>query len=373
METDVFTNPPAEPEPETEVAAEAEEAGAGDEGEAEGEEEGEPSTPKPPSDEKTADDRRKELTAARDAFAAEMPQQALRLLDEHSTLVFDVHRAFTATGEAAQEKAIYLLIDDLKAFSPAAYDIQEQPLAVRCRLLAIIFAEVPSSIVRKVAIDGKNLMDDLLALLLSNAKNGENTTPKWLAAHLLVTESLLTLGEEPRKITLPKEDEPIPQEELYAGPSFVSARNILFDFCVRLLSNYKPSRDEQLSCLRLLVVLTRDHDMASRLVKAGGIGLLLQSIRTKSDVSGLAGHHSYITTIFRHVVEDPTTLQNIMQREIKRFITHPRNRVVDPNVYVRTCALWLSEIQRSSSKLRMKSANSTPHSPPIKILTPRRS
>lgn len=284
------------------------------------------------------EDRRKELNTVREMLAAEMPQQALHILDEHSSLVFDVHRAFTATGEAAQEQSIHLLIDDIKSFSPSAYDIQEQPLAVRCRLLAIIFSDVPSTIVRKVAIDEKNLMDILLALLLSDAMSGDNTTPKWLAAHLLVIESLLTMGEEPRKITLPKQEEdPILEETLYAGPPFLPARSILFDFCIRLLSNHKPSRDEQLSCLRLLVVLTRDHEVASRLVKVGGVELLLQCLRTKDDASNMAGHHSYITTIFRHVVEDPSTLQNIMQREIKRFITHPRNRAVEPVAYARSC------------------------------------
>jgi E3 ubiquitin-protein ligase HUWE1 len=293
----------------------------------------------------TPEARRKELAAAREEFTTSMPHQALRLLDDHSSLMFDVHSVFTVSGEGTQERSINLLIDDITTFSPAAYDVQEQPLAVRCRLLAVIFGEVQPLVVRKTAIEGKKLMDTLLALLLSGPSSTEEgyTTPSWLAAHLLLTEALLILAEEPRKISLPKPDEnlesdSIPKEELLAGPPFTDARSILFDFCYRLLSLGTISRDEQLSCLRLLVVLTRDQSFATELVKRGGIDLLLKCLRTKADPFTLAGPHSYITTILRHIIEDKSTLEHIMQREIKRFISHPRTRPVDPLAFVRSCS-----------------------------------
>lgn len=293
----------------------------------------------------TPDARRKELASAREEFTTSMPKQALRLLDDHSSLMFDVHSVFTVSGEGTQERSINLLIDDITSFSPGAYDVQEQPLAVRCRLLAVIFGEVQPSVARKTAIEGKKLMDTLLALLLSGPSSTEEgyTTPSWLAAHLLLTEALLILGEEPRKILLPKSDETlesdaVPKEELLAGPSFADARNILFDFCYRLLPLGTISRDEQLSCLRLLVVLTRDHNFATELVKRGGIDLLLKCLRTKADPFTLAGPHSYITTILRHIIEDRSTLEHIMQREIKRFISHPRTRPVDPLGFTRSCS-----------------------------------
>lgn len=293
----------------------------------------------------TPEARRKELADVREEFATNMPRQALRLLDDHSSLMFDVHSVFTVSGEGTQEHSINLLIDDITSFSPAAYDVQEQPLAVRCRLLAVIFGEVQPSVVRKTAVEGKKLMDILLALLLSGPSITEEgyTTPSWLAAHLLLTEALLILGEEPRKFSLPKSDEnlepdAVPKEELLAGPPFTDARNILFDFCYRLLSLGSISRDEQLSCLRLLVALTRDHAFATELVKRGGIDLLLKCLRTKADPFTLAGPHSYITTILRHIIEDKGSLEHIMQREIKRFVSHPRTRPVDPSAFVRSCS-----------------------------------
>jgi E3 ubiquitin-protein ligase HUWE1 len=137
----------------------------------------EPSSSKSVTNE-TAEDRRREPDTARESLISSMPRQAIHLLDEHSSLMFDVHRVFTATGEAAQESSINLLIGDIKSFSPAAYDIQEQPSAVQCRLLAITLADALSE--RWLS---KTRMDDLLALLLSDSMQDENSTPKWPAVH----------------------------------------------------------------------------------------------------------------------------------------------------------------------------------------------
>ena len=83
----------------------------------------------------------------------------------------------------------------------------------RCRLLALVLCENPSSLDQDLR---NTLMDHLLALLLSSI-NPEHP-PQWLAAHLLVTEALLTLSDEPRTISLPKEDEPIEISSIPVGP-----------------------------------------------------------------------------------------------------------------------------------------------------------
>jgi hypothetical protein len=76
----------------------------------------------------TPEARRKELAAAREEFAASMPQQALRLLDDHSSLMFDVHSVFTVSGEGTQERSINLLIDDITSFSPPLMMYRSSPL-----------------------------------------------------------------------------------------------------------------------------------------------------------------------------------------------------------------------------------------------------
>lgn len=282
---------------------------------------------------KSAEQWRKELNDARDPLKASIPKQALQLVDEHPSLIFDVYNAFTRPSDGLQEQSIRHLVDDIKSFSPSAHDVQEEPLAMRCRLLALVLVDSPSSVTPEV---GSSLMGSLLALLLSSTINfGEQhpIIPKWLASHLLVVEALLNLGEQPRAITLPKENEPIVHETIPSGPLFYESRGIVFDFCLKLLAIPALPRDDFLSVLRLFVLLTRDHHVACQFVQRGAIPLLFRHLQNAS----VTGSQSYIALILRHVIEDKSTLHHIMKQEVKRFFSQPRTRVVDVGAYVRHC------------------------------------
>lgn len=282
----------------------------------------------PPPIGKTANEWRKALDEAREPLRASISRQSLLLIDEHLPLLFDLHIAFTKGG-SHQLQAVRDLVDDIKAFSRFAYDVQEQPLANRCRLLALVLCENPSSLDQDLR---NTLMDHLLALLLSSV-NPEHP-PRWLAAHLLVTEALLTLSDEPRTISLPKEDEPIEISPIPVGPPRAEAHAIVFDFCFRLLAIDDLPADELLSVLRLFVLLTRDREMAAQFVKREGLVSLFKRIKN----SAVNGGSSYVATILRHVVEDVPIIQNIMQQTIKRYFATHRARPIDVNTYVRNCS-----------------------------------
>ncbi|KAJ7462340.1 hypothetical protein B0H11DRAFT_2175426 [Mycena galericulata] len=265
---------------------------------------------------KSAEQWRTELDEAREPLRAGISRQALLLVDEHLSLIFHLHVAFIRPNNAHQQKAVRDLVDDIKDFSPFAYDVQEQPLANRCRLLALVLCETPSSLSPELRV---TLMDSLLALLLSNPVSIDPehpSIPRWLAAHLLVTEALFTLADEPRAITLPKEDEPIVAQDLATGPLLSEARTIL------------------LSTLRLFVLLTRDHEAASQFVKRDGLTMLFRRLKA----SAVPGSSSYIATILRHIVEDAGTVQSIMKQAIKRYFAQPRTNVVEAGTYVRNCS-----------------------------------
>ncbi|KAK7472586.1 E3 ubiquitin-protein ligase tom1 [Stygiomarasmius scandens] len=284
---------------------------------------------------KTAAQWRQELEEAREPLKAGISRKALLLVDEHLSLLFDLHAAFVRPANSHQQKAVQDLVEDIKAFSPFAYDVQEQPLANRCRLLALVLSETPSSLTLEMR---SSLMDSLLALLLSNPVSidpNRPTIPRWLAAHLLVTEALFTLSEEPRTVSPPKEDdEQIESGSIAVGPPFTEARTIVFDFCLRLLAISDLPSDEFLSTLRLFVLLTRNSETATQFVKRDGLSMLFKRLQT----SPVNGSSSYIATILRHIVEDLKTVQTVMRQSIKRYFTSPRNRNADVLSFVRNCS-----------------------------------
>ncbi|PCH43593.1 hypothetical protein WOLCODRAFT_75349 [Wolfiporia cocos MD-104 SS10] len=288
---------------------------------------------------KSAEEWLSELNAARDPIKDGLGAQALRIVDEHPSLVFDLQKIFVGSNNGYREQAARQLVDDVKAFSPAAYDVQEQPLAVRCRLLALVLSEPQSPLSQMSDSDSKSLVDVLLALLLSNPSNAEGhpTIPKWLAAHLLVTEALLVADQDCPTIELPKENEPVPQDSFTITRHYQEARTIVFDFCLRLLAVPSLPKDELLSALRLFVFLTEDHEMAKEFVRRDGVGLVFQYMKISAGTASAAGIQSHVAIILRHIAEDRHTLQHVMRQEIRRYLAHPRNRLVDAGSFVVGC------------------------------------
>ncbi|KAH8119411.1 hypothetical protein DFH11DRAFT_1782299 [Phellopilus nigrolimitatus] len=262
------------------------------------------------------------------------------LADAHSSLIFDVRHAFVGPSDKYQLDAIHCVVKDIETFSPAAYDVQEEPLSVRCRLLALILADSPKVVLEVSGKEEKSLMDLLHALLLSHpiGLDKDQSLPKWLPALLLSMESLLVSAEAPRSVALVPADQAIVIPELLTGPAYSEARTTLFELCIRLLHISTLSRDDFLATLRMLVQLTRDCNMASQLVQRDGVSLLLQRLKGHTGDETIAGFQSHIAIILRHLVEDRNALESIMKQEVKRLFSNPRTRAVDMVTYVRNSA-----------------------------------
>lgn len=291
--------------------------------------------------EKSAAERREELGAIRMSFRCNIGPAALRLLDAHPTLIFDIRQFFV--GQPAEQTAepTKTLIDDIEKFSPAAYDINEEPLALRFRLLALILMDSPKSIVGITGTRGQSLMDILDALLLSQpiAEDKDQHLPKWLSALMLSIEALLVLSDEPQAIAIPLGTDSVAPQILFNGPSYMDVRSHVFDLCMRLLVLPTLPRDEYLAALRLMVYLTRNEETARDFAKRDGLSLLLQSFKALSSVQGASACQSYTAIILRHLAEDKATLERFMRHEIKRLMAQPRSRDGDHIAnYVRNCA-----------------------------------
>ncbi|KIJ39919.1 hypothetical protein M422DRAFT_257242 [Sphaerobolus stellatus SS14] len=285
---------------------------------------------------KAPEEWRKELNDAREALKETLGRRSLQLLDEHHSLIFDVKSAFIGPAEGYSSKTLPLIIQDIKDFSPSAYEVHEQPLAIRCRLLALVLNDIGSLDSRLGFKASKELVDVLVALLLAHPANADSETPvvpKWLAPHLLVTEALLVAGDEPKPATLPAEgEEPTPQP-VSDEPCYPAAGDKIFHICLKFLNYPDLPQDELIAVMRLLVYLTREPSKARELVKLGGVASLLERFKKLSKETN--GCQVYVAIIFRHIIEDKTTLDNIMRQEIKRFFTNPRTRITDVTSFIR--------------------------------------
>ncbi|GJJ06087.1 hypothetical protein Clacol_000276 [Clathrus columnatus] len=285
---------------------------------------------------KTSEEWKDELDRAREFLKERVGRRSLQLLDEHPSLIFDIKGAFVGSPEGYSGQALPLIIQDIKDFSPGAYDIHEQSLAIRCRLLAIIFNEMGSLETRLSSTAPGELMDVLIALLLAHPEQSDieaTVSPKWLSSLLLVIESLLITGDEPLPVVLPRENEEICVRPISNEPTYPSARQQVFLFCLKLLSSLELPQDESISVLRLLLYLTRDYGMAQEFVKLNGIALLLD--RFKMMPKDASGCQVYVILLLRHVIEDQPTVELVMKQEIKRWFSQPRTKISDVGNFIR--------------------------------------
>jgi len=293
------------------------------------------SEPTPTPSNKPTQECRDELNTLRAEIRETLLAHAFKLIDEHPNLIFDVKSAFVGGAGSTSTDALKLILEDIKSFSPSAFDIHELPLAVRLQLLGLVLTDTTAAAVKLSQTDARALMNVLLALVLSQEPPLQDgfTAPKWLGALLMSAELLLGMAEEAPALTLPKEDDPIEAGPSTVGPDYTDARPKLFDFALRLLQTQGLSRDDLLASLRLLVVLTRDHKFASEFIKRDGLSRLMQLFREPAQM--LVGLEVYIAILMRHAAEEEEVLNVVMSQEIRRFFGQSRSRVVDLNAFVR--------------------------------------
>jgi E3 ubiquitin-protein ligase HUWE1 len=265
----------------------------------------------------------KELADAREELKKSIVPNALRLADANPTFVDDIRDVFVGPAMNANAK---FLVQDIKKFSDGAGDIPEIPLQVRCRILALAYLKSGTKGLGLSKEDANELLQSLLALLLAGPIPGtsaEPNIPKWLSSHMLLSDRILCSSENIAPVTLPKDGEPIPKNELLVGPSFEESRAVLFDFCMRLARIPDLHKDDLLSLFGVLSFLTKDYTLAAKFVKNDGLNLVLKYFkihRQQDDVAAVS------MGIFRHLMEDQVTVENLMRQDIKRWSLTPRHR-----------------------------------------------
>jgi E3 ubiquitin-protein ligase HUWE1 len=274
-----------------------------------------------------------ELKHAREAAVPDIASRALWILGKFPELVFDIKKAFT--GDKYQAQAVRTLISDAKSFTNPADISDDAALASRLRLLALVLSELsPSS---SLALEdaspfAMSFAEKLRGLPSSGSTDGQPVAT-WLAPLLLSLEALLVLGEEFEPVVIPKADEPIVPIAPKPRNPHDAVRPIIFDFCYNFLSRSMPDRNELIACLRLLVLLTKSHRMATEFVSRGGLPLLLD--RFKGTGNNARGCQVHIILILRHIIEDRSVLESLVKRDLILCFSQSRPRATDVGTFLR--------------------------------------
>ncbi|WVW86319.1 hypothetical protein I302_108361 [Kwoniella bestiolae CBS 10118] len=309
---------------------------------------------------------REALHKLRQQYRQELPSRALTLLDHAEDLVFDVLPCFPAG-----EEGVHYLIDRLAEISKSYDTAHENAVSARMRLLSVYLRTADGLILDEASTTTATRVLSELPLDISQAR------PKWLPALLLFAETVAASSYTINKVKIG--DAP---DISISSPStaFASVAPAIATACLQLLSKDDVSRNEMISALRLLALMSREKTFIT--ISDTDLINLLKPFKNPSEK--LSGCHPLLLLILRHVLEDSATLTDMMRKEVRHWLTPTRNKVVDiqhflkqlrqaafrePNCFVQVvedeCALVDPTPPQSVYHIRAKDQPQEQQAPPV--------
>ncbi|KAI1132199.1 hypothetical protein F5Y10DRAFT_7109 [Nemania abortiva] len=225
--------------------------------------------------------------------------------------------------------------DDLKA--------KGRSIAAYAHLLSLLLQDKPF-LKATVSILKENV-SEFLRFLQVPGSSSTDELPPWIPYVLLVFEILLSDDEQLGDISwkLP-ESENEPTQPLEWPPKDLNVksddRQILLSSILEILPRIGKEESLAVSVLRILVILTRDRDVARQVGDKKNLQRLFVTAKQLSGVGALRLSEtrisSYILTILRHVIEDEEVIKQIMRSEIRTYLEGGRNnRPLDPTGFLK--------------------------------------
>nr|CAG8455076.1 13988_t:CDS:10 [Entrophospora candida] len=274
--------------------------------------------------------------------------RAIELLDQVEDIIFEIKDLFVLFSKDDLDQTIAFIIECIQSAMKQQPDNGDDEskkkesavLSSRLRLLALLMNETTiQSNVSIIIFDSlvTDLFDRISDISLSKTKP---ELPKWLTPALLIVESLISLSDEPKSVgplkTAKSPEDPINFEDTGINtmvPNEIERLNLL-GYCLGLVRRGDDlDKDLINALLRIFVRLTRQHGVALEFMRKDGLAYLFEIFKKRAH--DFRGQQIFLAMLMRHVIEDESVIENIMEREIKNWFTNPRPRTVDVNAYLK--------------------------------------
>ncbi|KAK1275953.1 E3 ubiquitin-protein ligase UPL2 [Acorus gramineus] len=264
-----------------------------------------------------------------------------RLLRAKDSLAFPVQGLLAMicaqNDGRCRSTVVTFIIDQLKVCSTVSDSRSDSLLSALFHVLALVLHEDAAA--REVASTSGLVRIALDFLLVWNPElhgGDKSHTPKWVTASFLAIDRMLlvdpNLGLNIKSLEVLKGEDvgnqiSVVTNDLQSpvksriGSMEVHEERRLIDIACRCIRDQLPS-EAMHAVLQLCATLTKVHSAALSFLDAGGLPALL-SLPTSSLFSGF---DNVAATIIRHILEDPYTLQQAMEAEIRYSLVAAANR-----------------------------------------------
>ncbi|KAI5435470.1 hypothetical protein KIW84_022051 [Lathyrus oleraceus] len=272
-----------------------------------------------------------------------------------------------------RSSVVTFIVDRIKECGIVSSNENYIMLATLFHVLALILNEDP--VAREAASKSGliRIASDLLNQWDSSLDSKEKPqVPKWVTAAFLALDRLLQVDQklnseiteqlkkevvnsQKASITIDEDRQSKLQSALGLSMKYadIHEQKRLVEIACSCMKNQLPS-DTMHAVLLLCSNLTRNHSVALAFLDAGGLSLLI-SLPTSSLFSGF---DNVAASIVRHILEDPQTLRQAMESEIKQNLLAVPNRHPNGRVNPRNFLLNLASVISRDPAVFMQAAQS---------------
>ncbi|CAH9121740.1 unnamed protein product [Cuscuta epithymum] len=269
-----------------------------------------------------------------------------------------------------RSSVISFMIEQLKLCTNISDTGNINILANLFHVLALILNEDQAT--REIA--AKNglvkVTSDILSQWVSSPFDREKI-PKWVTTAFIAIDRLAQVDQKlnsdmvevlkkefvcQKSISIEEDKQNKIQSSLGLSPKYLDQQEQkqLIEIACACLRNQLPS-EMMHAVLQLCSTLTRNHSVAVIFLDAGGLDQLL-SLPTSSM---FIGFDNIAATIIRHILEDPQTLQQAMETEIRHSIATATNRQPTGRLTPRSFLSNLTSVIQRDPVIFMQAARST--------------
>lgn len=285
-----------------------------------------------------------DLNEERNKLRETLIERCLDVLNGHTDTAFDISSLISAAARKASQpqnwkrdvgEALILALISLQ--SDEDIRLQGKKIASYAHLLGLVIQdkEFFEANLDHLKENYPSLME--FVRMPSDKKADEQCS--WIAPILLVTEKIMAEDAQPRQIqwTPPPMENPHQDTSIVqVGEPMVSSENgsTLFDSLTDMLPRVGKDESLALAICRVLVILTRERQLATRLGERRNLQRLFVMMK---QLAGAASDrlHSAFMVCLRHVIEDDNTIRQIMRAEIHAMFANRQHRQIDTTTYAR--------------------------------------
>lgn len=295
-------------------------------------------------------------------------QKLLQMKDSLAFPVRDLLVMICSQNDGEHRSAVVsFIIEQIKLSSNVSEDGNSSILSNLFHVLALILNEDTDA--REIA--AKNglvkVSSDLLSQWISSTFDREKV-PKWVTAAFVAIDRLAQVdqklnadiieqlkGDDTTQKSVSINEDKYNKLQSSLSPRYVDVQEQkqFVEIACGCMRNQLPSETMH-AVLQLCATLTRTHSVAVNYLDAGGLQLLL-SLPTSSL---FIGFDNIAATIVRHILEDPQTLQQAMEAEIRHNVVSASNRQSSGRLTPRNFLLNLTSVIHRDPVIFMRAARS---------------